>query len=84
MCETKMNDVARYATLLFYKNDDQIGGLDEKEQKELEELEEKLYRNLDVIERLKKLIEEMDTHGDVAKIWVKEVLLKKVLGEKNE
>jgi len=34
-----------------------------------------------VYERLKKLIEEMDSHGDVAKIWVREVLLKKVLGE---
>jgi len=39
--------------------------------------------NKEIVERLKQLILDMDTHGDVAKIWVKEVLLKKVLGEKN-
>ncbi len=33
-----------------------------------------------IVERLEKLINTMDIHGDVAKVWVKDVLLRVVRG----
>ena len=38
-------------------------------------------KNKKIVERLKKLVEDMDTHGDVAKIWVKEVLMRRIIGD---
>ena len=35
-----------------------------------------------IVERLKKLVEDMDTHGDVPKSWVKDVLMRKIIGDK--
>ena len=37
--------------------------------------------NQAIVERLKKLIEEMDVHGDVPKSWVKDVLKRKIIGD---
>jgi len=81
--DNKMNDVARYSTLLFYKNDDQIGGLDEKEQKELAEIEEKLRKNEEIVDRLKTLLKELGEYEALREspMYLK---LQKILGEKNE